>query len=80
MRSLRTACSTARRPTPGCASGCATGPEIEQRTRELVAAESQCCAFVDLELSRDGDDLVLDISGPDDAQPVINMFFAPEPA
>jgi len=53
-------------------------PEIERRTRELVAAESQCCAFLDFELGRDGDDLVLDITGPDDARPVIHMFFAPE--
>ena len=55
-------------------------PEIEHRTRELVAAESQCCAFLDFELGRDGGDLVLDISGPDDARPVIDMFFAPGPA
>jgi hypothetical protein len=55
-------------------------PEIEQRTRELVAAESKCCAFLDFELGRDRGDLVLDISGPDDAQPVIEMFFAPAAA
>ena len=28
-------------------------PDIEQRTRELVAAESKCCAFLDFELGRD---------------------------
>ena len=55
-------------------------PEIDQRTRELVAAESRCCAFLDFELGRAGGDLVLDISGPEDAQPVIEMFFAPAPA
>jgi hypothetical protein len=55
-------------------------PEIEQRTRELVAAESKCCAFLDFELARDRGDLVLDIAGPDDARPVIDMFFAPEAA
>jgi hypothetical protein len=55
-------------------------PEIEQRTRELVAAESRCCAFLDFDLGRDGGDLVLDICGPEDARPVIDMFFAPEPA
>ncbi len=54
--------------------------EIERRTRELVAAESECCAFLDFGLSRDDGDLVLDISGPDDARPVIELFFAPEPA
>jgi hypothetical protein len=51
--------------------------EIERRTRELVAAESRCCAFLDFELRRQGGELVLDISGPEDAQPVMSMFFGP---
>jgi hypothetical protein len=55
-------------------------PDIEQRTRELVAAESKCCAFLDFELGRDNGYLVLDIAGPEDARPVIDMFFAPEAA
>jgi hypothetical protein len=53
-------------------------PEIEQRTRELIAVESTCCAFLDFELSRERGDLVLDIAGPADARPVIDLFFAPE--
>jgi hypothetical protein len=53
-------------------------PEIERRTRELVAAESQCCAFLAFTLGREDADLVLDISGPEDGRPVIEMFFAPE--
>ena len=55
-------------------------PDIEQRTRELVAAESKCCAFLDFELDRQNGYLVLDIAGPEDARPVIDMFFAPEAA
>ncbi len=55
-------------------------PEIEQRTREFFAAESECCAFLDFELGREDGDLVLDIAGPADARPVIDMFFAPEAA
>ena len=55
-------------------------PEIEQRTRDLVAAESACCAFLDFDLGREDGDLVLDITGPADARPVIDMFFAPEAA
>ena len=53
-------------------------PDIEQRTRALVAAESQCCAFLDFHLGRQDGDLVLDVSGPEDARPLIEMFFAPE--
>jgi hypothetical protein len=55
-------------------------PEIEQRTRELVAAESRCCAFLDFALAREDGDLVLDIAGPADARPVIDLFFAPDAA
>ena len=55
-------------------------PEIEQRTRALVAAESACCAFLGFDLARENDALVLDITGPADARPVIEMFFAPEAA
>jgi hypothetical protein len=50
-------------------------PEIERRARDLIAAESECCAFLTFALDRDGSDLVLDISGPQDARPVIELFF-----
>jgi hypothetical protein len=55
-------------------------PDIERRTRELVAAESACCAFLDFTLGREDGALVLDISGPQNARPVIEMFFAAEAA
>ena len=52
-------------------------PEIERRTRDLVAAESACCAFLDFDLRREDGDLLLDVTGPEDARPVIDRFFAP---
>ena len=55
-------------------------PQIEQRTRELIEAESRCCAFLDFTLVRDGGELVLDITGPQDARSVIEMFLAPAAA
>ena len=55
-------------------------PGIERRTRELIAAESRCCAFLDFTLDRHGGELLLHISGPPDARPVIDMFFAPATA
>lgn len=55
-------------------------PDIEQRTRQLIEAESACCAFLAFNLDREDDDLVLDISGPPNARPVIDMFFAAEAA
>ena len=53
-------------------------PDIERRTRELIAAEARCCAFLAFDLKRDGGALVLDISGPPEARPVIDLFFARE--
>ncbi|MGI8781231.1 MAG: hypothetical protein ACR2L8_13900 [Solirubrobacteraceae bacterium] len=55
-------------------------PDIERRIRELIAAESACCAFLDFELGRERGDLVLEIRGPADARPVIDRFFAREEA
>ena len=51
-------------------------PAIERRTRELVAAESRCCPFLHFTLSRDPGALVLDVSGPDDAGPLLERFLA----
>ena len=55
-------------------------PDIERRTHELVAAESACCAFLEFTLHREDGYLVLDIAGPQNARPVIEMFFAAEAA
>ena len=52
-------------------------PEIERRVRELVAAESRCCAFLDFALARHEGELVLDVSGPEEARPAVDLFFAP---
>jgi SAM-dependent methyltransferase len=52
-------------------------PQIEERTRALIAAESRCCAFLDFSLDREDGALVLEITGPPDARPVIDQFFAP---
>jgi hypothetical protein len=54
--------------------------DIERRTRELIAAESSCCSFLTFSLGRVDGELVLEISGPDDARPVIDLFFAPAAA
>ncbi len=38
--------------------------ETERRLEEIVAAESRCCAFLDLELTRQGDELTLTLAAP----------------
>jgi hypothetical protein len=50
--------------------------DVERRVHELILAESACCAFLTFELVRNDDQLVLDISGPADARPVIESFLA----
>jgi hypothetical protein len=42
----------------------------------LIAAESQCCPFLRFDLARDDATLHLDITGPDEAQPIIAELFA----
>lgn len=50
-------------------------PGVDRRVRELIAAESRCCAFLAFDLARDGGKLVLEISGSVEARPVIEDFF-----
>jgi hypothetical protein len=51
-------------------------PGVERRARELVAAETECCAFLSFELERHGGELWLDVTGAPEARPVIEEFFA----
>ncbi|HEY8584891.1 MAG TPA: hypothetical protein VIL49_18160 [Capillimicrobium sp.] len=51
-------------------------PSVEQRVRELVAAERACCSFLAFDVRREAGALVLDITGSAEAQPVIAAFFA----
>jgi hypothetical protein len=37
-------------------------PDVESRTRELIAAEEQCCPFLRFELHREPDVLVVDVA------------------
>jgi MerR family copper efflux transcriptional regulator len=50
--------------------------EAEDALRELIAAEAQCCPFLQMDLRRSGDALTLDVTGPEDAQPLIAELFA----
>jgi hypothetical protein len=50
--------------------------DVERRVQELVALESQCCAFLRFDVRRDDGAIVLEITGAPDAQSVIEQFFA----
>jgi hypothetical protein len=51
-------------------------PDVERRVRELIAAESRCCAFLSFAVGRVHDALWVDITGAPEARPVIDQFFA----
>ena len=48
--------------------------ETRQRLEAIVAAEAQCCSFLDLSLTADGDELVLSIGAPAGAEPVAEQL------
>jgi hypothetical protein len=54
----------------------ADAPGIESSLRAAIDAEAECCSFLTLTLEHDGDRLVLDITGPEMARPIIAELFA----
>lgn len=50
--------------------------EIRRRVEAAVAAESECCAFLDFALEHDGDATVLTITAPDGAAEMLATVFS----
>lgn len=50
--------------------------ESRRGLEEIVAAEAECCAFLDLALSEDDGELVLSIAAPEDAQALADRLAA----
>jgi hypothetical protein len=50
--------------------------QTEQQLRAVIAAESDCCAFLRMALARSDEGLVLDVAGPQEARPIIAELFA----
>jgi hypothetical protein len=50
--------------------------DTESQLRELVAAEARCCAFLRMDLQPREDALILEITGPAEAEPIIAELFA----
>ena len=49
---------------------------MERELDAVVAAEASCCSFLRLDVQRHEDRLVLAITGPEEARPVIAQLFA----
>jgi hypothetical protein len=50
--------------------------ETRQRLETIVAAEAQCCAFLDLDLQQGLDGLELTLRGPEAAAPIVRDLVA----
>ena len=60
-------------PTSGGGSLVRFRPDGDTRSqlRRIVAAERECCPFLELSLTENKSDLTLSIEGPEDAKPMI---------
>jgi len=66
-----------RERIPGGARLMFTGSDdTELALRDLIAAEADCCPFLRFDLERGDDELRLDVTGPEEAQPMLAELFA----
>lgn len=54
--------------------------EVRERLEALVAAEAECCPFLAMRLHAADGRLVLDVTGPDAAAPILAELLAPSRA
>jgi hypothetical protein len=50
--------------------------ELEARVQELAAAEHECCAFLEFELTRRDDRIELSVAAPPDGLDALRVIFA----
>ena len=66
-----------REPIPdGTRLTFAANGDTEPRLREFVAAEARCCPFLRMDLRRANDAIVLEVTGPPEAESIIAELFA----
>lgn len=51
------------------------GPEVIAALREFVRREKACCPFFDFDISSHGSEVQLDIEGPPEARPLLDLLF-----
>ena len=51
-------------------------PTTRRRLEQIVAAEAECCAFLDLDLAERGGELILTLAAPEGGQPVADELAA----
>jgi hypothetical protein len=66
-----------RRPLPdGMRLTFAASADTERQLRAIIAAEARCCAFLQMDLRAGDGGLILDVTGPAQAAPIIAELFA----
>jgi hypothetical protein len=67
---------TGRTPIDGQRLFFADSPALERELRAAIDAEATCCSFLAMRLARTDGALVLDVTGPAQAAPIIDGLFA----
>jgi hypothetical protein len=49
---------------------------VEDRLRELAALEADCCAFADWQVERQGGQVILEVTAPNDAVASLQAMFS----
>lgn len=74
-RSLATPCASANRSTAEHASVSTNTADVRERLEAFVAAESECCPFLTMNLQAADGRLRLEVTGPELAGPIIEELF-----
>jgi MerR family transcriptional regulator, copper efflux regulator len=53
-------------------------PSLEEDLADLTRREKECCPFLDFRIEASGDELLLEVSTPPDARPIVEQLFALE--
>jgi hypothetical protein len=62
--------------TDGVRYSFVAGDDLESRLRTLVAAEKACCAFLDFNVFRTGDEIEMTVTAPRDAAAALRFLFS----
>lgn len=64
-----------RHDPQGATLSFAAAPGVEERLRDLVAAEARCCPFLEFALERRTDSIEVRVEGPPEARPILLDLF-----
>ena len=68
--------STAREDTAtGALYSFVATDELERRIRDLAAAEQACCSFLEFQVAREDDELMMNVTAPAEAQDALRFIF-----